>query len=373
MAITIKAVQAMGPGETLWDNAVRGFGVRRQLRDPTYVLKYRHLGQQRFITIGPHGSPWTPDTARREAKRLLGLVASGRDPRTERAKDKTSLQAVAEEYLAYAKRRQKPRSFLETQRHLLTNCSPLHRASALTLSRREVAGHLNALEAAKGTVTAARARAALSGMFNWAIREGYEIAANPVAGTNRPSEPPSRSQVLADGELAKLWASLSADAFGDIVRLLILTAQRREEIGGLRWEEIDLARGAIVLPPERTKNRRTHELPLSSAALAILAAQPRRGPFVFGNGRRYANWSDPKAALNSRAGQTGWQLHDLRRTAATRMAELGTLPHVIEAVLNHVSGHRAGVAGIYNRATYAKEMREALERWAEHVEAIHHL
>ena len=129
-----------------------------------------------------------------------------------------------------------------------------------------------------------------------------------------------------------------------------------------RLEEIDLARGAIVLPPERTRNRRTHELPLSDSAMAILAAQPRRGPFVFGNGRRYANWSDPKAALDSRAGLTGWRLHDLRRTAATRMAELGTLPHVIEAVLNHVSGHRAGVAGIYNRATYAKEMREALER-----------
>jgi integrase len=127
-------------------------------------------------------------------------------------------------------------------------------------------------------------------MFNWAIREGYEIAANPVAGTNRPNEPPSRSRVLADGEPANIWASLSADAFGDIVRLLVLTAQRREEIGGLRWEEVDLARGAIVLPPERTKNRRTHELPLSSAALAILAAQPRRGPFVFGNGRRCANW-----------------------------------------------------------------------------------
>jgi Arm DNA-binding domain len=147
MAITIKSIIAMGPGESLWDNAVRGFGVRRQLRDPTYVLKYRHQGQQRFITIGPHGSPWTPDTARKEAKRLLGLVASGRDPRTELAKDKTSLRAVAEEYLAYAKRRQKPRSFLETQRHLLTNWAPLQGASALTLSRREVAGHLNALEA----------------------------------------------------------------------------------------------------------------------------------------------------------------------------------------------------------------------------------
>ena len=155
---------------------------------------------------------------------------------------------------------------------------------------------------------------------------GYEIAANPIAGTNRPNEPPSRSRVLAEGELAKLWTSLPADAFGDIVRLLILTAQRREEIGGLRWEEVDFARGAIVLPPER---------------LAILAAQPRRGTFVFGNGRRYASWSDPKATLDSRAGLTGWRLHDLRRTAATRMAELGTLPHIIEAVLNHVSGHRA--------------------------------
>jgi hypothetical protein len=91
---------------------------------------------------------------------------------------------------------------------------------------------------------------------------------------------------------------------------------------------------------------------------------------VFGNGRRYANWSDPKASLDARTGLTGRRLHDLRRTAAPRMAELGTLPHVIEAVLNHVSGHRAGVAGIYNRATYAKEMREALERWANHVEAI---
>ena len=190
MAITIKSVQAMGPGETLWDNAVRGFGVRRQLRDPTYVLKYRHQGQQRFITIGPHGSPWTPNSARKEAKRLLGLVAAGRDPRTELAKDKTNLRAVAEEYLAYAKRRQKPRSFLETRRHLLTNWAPLQGASALTLTRREVAGHLAAIEAGKGTVTAARARAALSGMFNWAIREGYEIAAKirsrgPIAPTSR--------------------------------------------------------------------------------------------------------------------------------------------------------------------------------------------
>ena len=369
MAITIRAVQALAPGATIWDagrEAVKGFGVRRQLRTPVYVLKYRHQGQQRFITIGPHGSPWTPELARREAKRLLGLLAAGRDPRG--GKDKTSVRAVAGEYLAFAKRRQKPRSYLETQRHLLMAWAPLHLASVFELTRREIAGRLAEIEAAKGAVTAARARAALSGMFSWAIREGYDIPANPVAGTNRPDEPPSRARVLSDSELAAICANLPANAFGDIVRLLVLTAQRREEIGALRWEEVDLARGAIVLGPERTKNRRTHELPLADAALAIISAQPRRSAFVFG--RRYANWSDPKAALDAASGVRGWRLHDIRRTAATRMVELGVLPHVIEAVLNHVSGHRAGVAGIYNRATYAKEMREALERWAEHVGAL---
>jgi hypothetical protein len=79
--ITIKAVQGLGPGETVWDTNVKGFGVRKQLKRPVYVLKYRHAGKQRFVTIGPHGSPWTPETARREAKRLLGAVAGGRDPR----------------------------------------------------------------------------------------------------------------------------------------------------------------------------------------------------------------------------------------------------------------------------------------------------
>ena len=150
---------------------------------------------------------------------------------------------------------------------------------------------------------------------------------------------------------------------------MILTAQRREEIGGLRWDEIDFGRGLIVLGPERTKNRRPHELPLPPKAKAILERQPRQWPWVFGNPRRsFTNWGDPKGKLPALAAP--WRLHDLRRTTATGMAELGTLPHVIEAVLNHVSGHRAGVAGIYNRATYAKEMREALERWADHVEAI---
>src|ERR1019366_4972454 len=132
--ITIRAVQALKPGETIWDanhnEAVRGFGIRRQRGDAVYVIKYRIFGRQRFVTIGRHGSPWTPDKARREAKRLLGLVAAGKDPPIEkteaRAKAADTLGKVADDYLMYAKKKQKPRSYAETERHLMINWKPLH-------------------------------------------------------------------------------------------------------------------------------------------------------------------------------------------------------------------------------------------------------
>jgi integrase len=146
-----------------------------------------------------------------------------------------------------------------------------------------------------------------------------------------------------------------------------LTAQRRQEIGGLRWDEIDFQNATISLGPERTKNRQAHELPLSPVALAILQRQVRISEFVFGL-RPFNNWARAKAELPELTAP--FVLHDLRRSAATGMANLGVLPHVIETVLNHVGGHKAGVAGVYNRATYAKEMRSALEKWAAHVEAI---
>jgi integrase len=123
----------------------------------------------------------------------------------------------------------------------------------------------------------------------------------------------------------------------------------------------------IVLPPARTKNGRQHAVPLSPIAAAILERQQRNSEFVFGN---KASWSDAKARLDARLPIAPWRLHDLRRTCATGMAELGVAPHVIEAVLNHVSGHKAGVAGIYNRATYAVKCRAALERWADWVDGL---
>lgn len=113
MSITIRSVTALGPGEAIWDDSVKGFGCRRQRKQPTYILKFRHQGRQRLLTIGPHGAPWTPETARREAKRLLGQVAAGKDP-TPAGRD--SLSAVARDYLEAARPRLKPRSYTELER-----------------------------------------------------------------------------------------------------------------------------------------------------------------------------------------------------------------------------------------------------------------
>jgi integrase len=167
-----------------------------------------------------------------------------------------------------------------------------------------------------------------------------------------------------------IWKAAPENDYGRIVKLLMLTAQRREEIGSLAWSEIDTARKLITLPPDRTKNSRPHDVPLSDSAMAVLESTPPRvgRPLMFGSGKGgYSGWSKSKEALDGAAKVAPWTLHDLRRTAATRMADIGVQPHVIEAVLNHVSGHKSGVAGIYNRSSYAVEKRAALDLWANHL------
>jgi integrase len=211
------------------------------------------------------------------------------------------------------------------------------------------------------------------------VSEGL-LDTNPVQGTAKLDEGASRERVLTRAELVAIWQAVPKNQFGDIVRLLLLTGQRREEIGGLRWSEIDFDRGLIVFPAARTKNRREHSLPLSRQATAILRAQPHRKDrdLIFGYGKGgFSGWSDCKSSLDEalqsqrkRKAMPEWRLHDLRRTAATMMMELGTAPHVVEAVLNHVSGSRAGIAGIYNRAKLVEPMREALQKWADYVEEI---
>jgi integrase len=216
------------------------------------------------------------------------------------------------------------------------------------------------------------------------MREGL-VAANPVIGTNRPAEPIARERVLTDGELVEIWRACGDNDYGRIIRLLIITGQRREEIASLSWPELDLDKMVISLPGDRTKNHRPHDVPLSDQAVAILNEVPRRDgrDFLFGaaNGA-FSGYSKSKVALDKRilaaraAPARGhqpmpeWRLHDIRRTVATRMADIRIQPHVIEAVLNHVSGHRAGVAGVYNRSLYADEKRDALVRWGNYIEGL---
>jgi integrase len=395
--ITKRTVESVAAGEIVWDTVVKGFGVRRQTtEDVVYIVRYRFGGKQPFFSIGRHGGvsrngvSLTPDTARTEAKRLLGMVADGINPSEERQQERhkakqlgevETFKAIADRYLAKRKQAMKPRAFLETERHLLKHAEPLHPRRITEINRLAIAQLLEQIEMGSGATTRNRVRSSLSAFFAWTVKEGL-LEANPVQGTGKAAETGARDRVLTDAELAEVWAALPQDHFGDIVRLLILTGQRREEIGGLRWSEVDLGRGLIVLPPERVKNKRKHQVPLSPAAKAVLERQLRRNDrdYIFGIGKGgFSGWSDCKARLDQtileRRGRKArplpaWRLHDLRRTAVTGMNELGVLPHIVEAVVNHVDGHKAGVAGVYNRARYEAEVRAALEKWAEHVEAV---
>ena len=352
----------------LWDTWVTGFGARRQTNGVFYYVRYRHNGTQTVRSIGRHG-PWTPDTARTKAKELLGTVAGGTDPFAQ-ALAAGGFTAAIDRYLARKRAALKPSSFSETERYLRNYAAPLHKLRLDQIDRRKVAALLGEIETTSGPSSRNRARSALSGFFSWSVAEGL-LDTNPVIGTALAEENGSRERVLTQDELRQLWRGLGDDPFNDVVRLLLLTGQRRNEIGLLQWSEIDQARKLIALGSHRTKNGRAHELPLSSQALAIINRLPRRNSsdFLFGN-KGFQRWDKAKTALDQRVGIAPWTLRDLRRTCATQLGELGIQPHHIEAILNHYSGHRAGVAGVYQRAKYEPEMRAALQRWADWIEQI---
>ena len=303
--ITKSTVDKLPPGSLLWDQSLVGFGARRQRKDVFYLLRYRLNGKQRFYSIGRHGSPWTPDSARTEARRLLGLVASKTDPAA-----KLMSAGFGAEVLRYLDRKRpsmKPRSIKEVERHLIAHSKPLHALQLAAIDRRTIALLLGEIETGSGPVARNRVRASLSGFFNYCVAEGL-AETNPVTGTGVANEGHSRDRTLSEGELTSLLAALGEDEFSYIIRMLILTGLRREEIGGLRWSEIKWDKttleGMIVLPPERTKNKRLHELPLSKQADFILSGRRfarrftgDRSEWVWG--RRWTKWSDNKAQLDS--------------------------------------------------------------------------
>jgi integrase len=348
---------------------VRAAGSRR------WTLYYRFVGKQKRAGIGD-AAAMTLDEARRAARQHRLTLDRGGDPATEKATKRAAASllflATAEDYLAVRAKDMKPRSHVECTRHLRKLWKPLHGIALGAVSRPVLAAHIRSIAEERGPVSANRARATLSAMYGWAIGEGL-CDVNPVDGTNKAAEEPARERVLSDAELAAIWKAAPASDYGWIVRLLMLTAQRRDEIGSLRWSEVDLDAKLISLPGARTKNGRPHDVPLSKLATDAIDEIPRRNDrdSVFGAGEGgFSGWSKAKARLDTAlkfSKAAPWTLHDLRRSAATGMANLGIQPHVIEAILNHISGHKSGVAGIYNRSTYATEKKAALDVWASHL------
>ncbi|MER2269803.1 tyrosine-type recombinase/integrase [Methylobacterium oxalidis] len=366
----------------VFDDVLPGFGIRlRAGGKRTWIVQYRTGAKQRRVTLGSV-EVIDPDEARRHARDILAKVQLGSDPQIEKAEARAravvTLGNVADRYLAKAKRKLRPRSYEEVGRHLTRHWRPLREFPLHKVQRAMIALRLSEIATENGPFAANRARASLSALFSWAMGEGL-AELNPVLGTNKATEEVSRTRVLSDAELAAIWRGCGDDDYGRIVRLLLLTGQRREEVGGMRASEINADGTLWRIPPERTKNRIEHEVPLSEAAQMLIkgAGLVRDRDLLFGRGEgSFAGWSKAKAALDRRIATAGvkvqpWRLHDLRRTAATKMAdELGVLPHVVEAILNHISGHRAGVAGIYNRAAYRGEKRQALDGWAKYINDI---
>jgi integrase len=355
-----------------FDDDLPGFGLRiRAGGSQNWIVQYSlHGHQQRRLTIGSV-KVFSPEEARKIARETLAKAQLGQDPQQEKRKAedqaKITLKSIIDRYLAEKGPKLRPRSRREVDRYLLQHWKPLRRMPIHQIERRQVAAHLGGAPTAAG-----RARSTLSALFAWAMTEGLADA-NPVIGTRKPdADARPRERVLDNDELAAVWRACADDDYGRIVRLLILLGQRRQEIGTMAWSELDRERGAWTIPPERTKNKRAHTLALPAAAWAIIETVKHRDGVdcLFGRrGEGFKTWGKAKVPLDQRAGIAPWVLHDLRRSVATGMADLGVLPHTIEAVLNHV-GHRVGVAGVYNKSAYEREVRAALALWADHVRSI---
>ena len=372
------ATFALPKGQTegmVFDDAMPGLALRiRAGGSRAWIYQYKISRRNRRVTIG-NASVVSLAKARKTAADLHAQVRLGADPAGKRAEDRVragdTMAAALAAYMPYQQVRLKPLSLLQVRRHLFKHCKPLHLLQLARIDRRTVSARMTAIATKSGPVESNRVRSSLAAFFAWCVREGW-VDTNPVAGGSRSPER-SRERVLSDDELKAIWAG-TADSrdYSAIVRLLMLTGQRRDEIGGLKWSEVDGDR--IVLPAARTKNAREHVVPLALAARVVLDARPHHHgrDFVFGRTNGFSGWSVSKAALDEQLGNIvdGWTHHDLRRTAATRMAEMGIAPHIVEACLNHVSGHKAGVAGIYNRADYAEQKRHALNAWADRLLGI---
>jgi integrase len=354
----------------VFDDLLSGFGIRiRRGGSRRFIYQYKLNGTNRRITF----KEVNVKRARAAAQILAAKITLGTDPALEKEAAHNAagdtFKRCLNQYLARPQGRRRDSTIKEIKRHLERNLAPLHRLHIKNLDRRRVADELARLTVEVGPVQANRTRASLSKFLNWCIGEGYADA-NVALQTNK-NEEVARNRALGDSELQNVWKSFPAagNDYADIIRLLVLTGCRLREISELRWAEVDLDQATITLPPSRTKNHREHVVPLSVPALAILKARVRGArEFVFGTGAHgFSGFSKAKRQLDERAKlKEPWVVHDIRRSVATALAKL-VPPHIVECVLGHVGGFRAGVASTYNLHAYEDEKRNALNLWGKHV------
>lgn len=381
----------------LWDSDLRGFGVKATAAGAkSYLIQYRIGGRSakaRRLTIGRHGSPWTADTARTEAKRLLLQVGQGIDvAAAKREKARQVRQLGFKDYAGrfvvdYLKERWS-RSWRDAKSALDRYAVPVLRDKPLPeITRSDIKAVMDKLRSRVGTRR--KVYAILRRMFRWAISEG-DLDRSPLEGVETPPAPRSRDRVLADWELGLVLegAAKMGRPFGPLVRLLVLTGQRLKELAGLNWSELDRAGRMMTLPASRAKNGRAVDVPLSDFVVAELDGVagsenwPSKGLVFTTTGKTpLSGFSRAKRQIDALIIKllekrtddrvvAPWRYHDLRRTFATGMQRLGVRFEVTEALLNHVSGSRSGVAGIYQRHDWRDEKRIALEAWSAHVGAV---
>jgi integrase len=396
----------------LFDSALPAFGVRVTSSGvKSFFVMTRVRGTLKRVTLGTHPALKLAD-ARALAREAMALARQGHDPtavkRAARQPAERPVERMIEAYIVRAQKARQRRSWAEVERALTRELAPWRGRPIESITRVDVLELLDGIVDRGAPVMANRLLKHLKHFLSWCVERGL-IAASPAAGVRPPTETRSRDRVLGEAELRAAWAACDAVGwpFGALVRLLILTGQRRNEVAGMRWRDLDLEQRVWTLPREQTKSDRAHVVPLSDLAMGIIGALPRLGELVFpATGRRspasdssapakgeparpVSGFSPAKARLDAmmiellrrEAIERGqhpdvielkpWRFHDLRRTAASGMARLGVPPHVIGHALNHAPAASLGQLGaVYVRHDYVHETRTALEAWALEVEKV---
>ncbi|MGQ0673859.1 MAG: tyrosine-type recombinase/integrase [Hyphomicrobium sp.] len=379
--LTIRNLKARGGTRVeAWDDKIAGLGIRvSPTGTKSFVLLYRLNGRQKRMTLGRYPLLCLSD-ARKRATEVLCKLSQGADPQAEKAEARTypRFDETLDDFVRlYCNRHNRERTARETERLLRARVLKSWAAEDIRrIGKHHVLTLVDGIMDEGKPGAANHTFAAIRKLFSWCVQRGI-VDVNPCSGIGAPSATVERERVLTDDELVGVWRAAGSMGYpyASLVRLLILTAQRRSEVTGLRWSEVDVGREVWSMPAERTKNARPHQIPLLPMATAIITDLPRLNetlafPARGNDTQTFSGFSKLKRQLDELSGVTGWTLHDLRRTTATKLAGLGVAPHVIEKLLNHSTGVLGGVAGIYNRFHYLPEMRHALALWEAYLNRL---